>query len=226
MEHAVRELYVDSVEFRYQYDKQLFSGVYFSLKIGDVAGLLGRNGCGKTTLMKIIFGSLRAKFAYIRVNGKKVNCALRTKEVSYLPQDSFLPTSYTVRQMIEYLISQAANRDKIMKVDLIQPILDTRIANISGGELRLLEVLLIMEMPASFVLLDEPFSGLTPIIVETIQQIILEKSQSKGILISDHQYLNVLDVCNQLYLLENGGCRKINNKQELETFYVPDHTFD
>ncbi len=226
MDKGLRELHVDSVEFSYHYDKKVLSGAYLCLKIGDVVGLLGRNGCGKSTLMKIIFGTLKAKYAYIRVNGKKVKSAYLTKEVCFLPQESFLPTHYTVRRVIMLLINDSSSKDKIMGDDIIKPILDHKIAIISGGELRLLEILLLMEFPASFVMLDEPFTGLSPIIIERIQQIIVEKSKTKGILLSDHDYRHVLDVCNQLYLLENGGCRKIKNKQDLEMFYVPDHTFD
>jgi ABC-type multidrug transport system ATPase subunit len=71
MELKDKELFVDSVQFSYTSDKQLLTGGYLVLKVGDVIGLLGRNGTGKTTLMKIIFGALKAQNAYIRVNGKK-----------------------------------------------------------------------------------------------------------------------------------------------------------
>jgi ABC-type polysaccharide/polyol phosphate transport system ATPase subunit len=61
---------------------------------------------------------------------------------------------------------------------------------------------------------------------EKIQEVIVSKSKEKGFLISDHDYMNVLDISNQLMLLENGGCRKINRREELEQFYVPIGTFD
>src|SRR5690606_7893876 len=87
---ALVRFFVDSVQFSYTSNNQLLTGGYLGLKVGDIIGLLGRNGTGKTTLMKIIFGSLRAQNAYIRVNGKKVSQAFPTREVCYLPQDSFL----------------------------------------------------------------------------------------------------------------------------------------
>jgi ABC-type multidrug transport system ATPase subunit len=176
--------------------------------------------------MKIIFGALKAQNAYIRVNGKKVRTAFSTREVCYLPQDSFLPTAFTVKKSIEFMLS---NKERVRKVEedvIIKTILNTKIADISGGELRYLEIILLIEQEATFILLDEPFSGLSPLLKEKIQEVIVSKSKEKGFLISDHDYMNVLDISNQLMLLENGGCRKINRREELEQFYVPIGTFD
>lgn len=221
-----RELFVDSVQFSYTSDQQLLTGGYLVLRVGDIIGLLGRNGTGKTTLMKIIFGAQKAQNAYIRVNGKKVRTAFSTKEVCYLPQDSFLPTSFTVKKSIAFMLTDPLSIERIESDEIIQPILDNKIAVISGGELRYLEILLLIEQPATFILLDEPFSGISPILKEKVQSAILNKSKEKGFLISDHDYVNVLDISSQIMLLDNGGCRKINKKEELEQFYVPIGTFD
>ncbi len=221
-----KELFVDSVQFSYTSNNQLLTGGYLGLKVGDIIGLLGRNGTGKTTLMKIIFGSLRAQNAYIRVNGKKVSQAFPTREVCYLPQDSFLPTSFRVKNAISFMLSDQESRTIVESDELIKPILDNKIAELAGGELRYLEIMLLVEQKATFLLLDEPFSGISPILKEKIQALLVEKSKVKGFLISDHDYMNVLDVATQLLLLENGGCRKINRKEELEQFYVPLGTFD
>ncbi|MCT1533156.1 ATP-binding cassette domain-containing protein [Sphingobacterium daejeonense] len=226
MELKDKELFVDSVQFSYTSDKLLLTGGYLVLKVGDVIGLLGRNGTGKTTLMKIIFGALKAQNAYIRVNGKKVRTAFSTREVCYLPQDSFLPTAFTVKKSIEFMLSNKERIRKVEEDEIIKTILNTKIADISGGELRYLEIILLIEQEATFILLDEPFSGLSPLLKEKIQEVIVSKSKEKGFLISDHDYMNVLDISNQLMLLENGGCRKINRREELEQFYVPIGTFD
>jgi ABC-type lipopolysaccharide export system ATPase subunit len=157
---------------------------------------------------------------------KKVRTAFSTREVCYLPQDSFLPTAFTVKKSIEFMLS---NKERVRKVEedvIIKTILNTKIADISGGELRYLEIILLIEQEATFILLDEPFSGLSPLLKEKIQEVIVSKSKEKGFLISDHDYMNVLDISNQLMLLENGGCRKINRREELEQFYVPIGTFD
>lgn len=226
MDTKDKELFVDSVQFSYTDNNQLLTGGYLGLKVGDIIGLLGRNGTGKSTLMKIIFGSLRAHNAYIRVNGHKVSQAFPTREVCYLPQDSFLPTSFRVKKAIEFMLSDKESRAKVESDELIMPILNNKIADLAGGELRYLEIMLLIEQKATFVLLDEPFSGISPILKEKIQEVLVEKSKIKGLLISDHDYMNVLDIATELLLLENGGCRKINRKEELEQFYVPLGTFD
>lgn len=226
MDLADKELFVDSVQFSYKSDRPLLTGGYLVLKVGDIIGLLGRNGSGKSTFMRIIFGDLRAQYAYIRLNGKKIRKAFPSKDVCYLPQDSFLPTNFTVKKSIEFMLSDSQRISNLERDEVIFRILGNKVAELAGGELRYLEIMLLMEQDATFILLDEPFTGLSPILKEKIQALIIEKSRIKGILVSDHDYMNVLDISNQLLLLENGGCRKINKKEELEQFYVPIGTFD
>lgn len=124
------------------------------------------------------------------------------------------------------MLSDSQRISNLERDEVIFRILGNKIAELAGGELRYLEIMLLMEQDATFILLDEPFTGLSPILKEKIQALIIEKSRIKGILVSDHDYMNVLDISNQLLLLENGGCRKINKKEELEQFYVPIGTFD
>ena len=225
MELIKKELHVDSVQFRYPGKEDLLTGGFLTLKVGDIAGLLGRNGTGKTTFMKIIFGALSAQHAYIRINGRKVREGFSSKEICYLPQNSFLPTAFTVIKSIRFMLSDENSIAKITADEIIQQILNNKIADISTGERRYLEILLLIEQPASFILLDEPFSGISPILKERVKQIILSKISCKGFLISDHDYMNVLEICSKSMLLENGACRMISNKQELELFYVPEGTF-
>lgn len=223
---AEKELFVDSVEFCYSGQRSLLTGGYLVLKVGQVLGFLGRNGTGKSTFMKIVFGSLKAQFAYIRVNGVKVNCAFATKEVCLLPQDSFLPTAKKVKTMINFMLKDEAIREEIYNDEIIKPILNNKVAELSAGELRYLEILLLLNQKATFILLDEPFTGISPVLKEKIQEHIRRLKDRKGIMVSDHDYMNVLEVSDQLLLLENGACRKIEKKEDLELFYLPEGTFD
>lgn len=225
MDFFDKELQVDSVQFHYPGKDDLLTGGFLRLKVGEITGLLGRNGTGKTTFMKIVFGALSAQHAYIRINGKKFRKAFSSKEVCYLPQDSFLPTAFTVIKAIRFMLSDENSRERVTSDEIIQKILNNKIADISTGERRYLEILLLIEQPASFILLDEPFSGISPILKERVQHLILSKSAKKGFLISDHDYLNVLEICHKIMLLENGGCRMISKKEDLELFYVPEGTF-
>ncbi|MVZ64241.1 ATP-binding cassette domain-containing protein [Sphingobacterium sp. DK4209] len=222
----LKELFADSIEFEYHYNQRLINGGVLILRPGKITGLLGRNGCGKSTLMKIIFGTVRPAHAFIRVNGKRVNKAYLTTEVCYLPQDTFLPTWLTVDRVINMMIDQKESLQAIQSNPLIQPHLKDSIADLSGGELRYLEILLILHRPATFILLDEPFTGLSPLLKDMVQELILSFKAKKGILISDHDYHNVLAISDELFLMQNGACRILNDKRELELFYVPEGTFD
>ncbi len=220
------ELYADSIEFSYNSNYQLLSGVYLSCKVGEVVALLGRNGCGKTTLMKIIFGALRAKNAYIKLDGVRMEAVFKTNKVCYLPQQHYLPTYISVRNAIKLMIASAETVESIQKDEVIAKVLHQKVAELSVGEQRYLELLLLIHQPATYYLLDEPFSGVSPYLKERIQEVILQYKHCKGFVISDHHYNSVLDISTRILLLQNGGCRSIENKKDLEYFYVPEGTFD
>ncbi|MGJ1385635.1 ATP-binding cassette domain-containing protein [Sphingobacterium spiritivorum] len=221
-----KELHVDSVQFSYTASQQLLTGAYLKCRIGDVIGLLGRNGCGKSTFLKIIFGTLKAHNSYILLNGKKVEKTYLTQKIGYLSQDSFLPSNQKVSSLIKLLVQDQLFRNTLLNNMKIRELKDKKVYQLSGGELRYLEICLLIYQPMDFLLLDEPFTGIEPIYVEEIKQLIILFKEKKGFVISDHNYRSVLDITTQIILLQNGGCRQINNKRELEFFYLPDGTFD
>ncbi|HLW07948.1 MAG TPA: ATP-binding cassette domain-containing protein [Marinilabiliaceae bacterium] len=222
----IKELYSDSVQFSYESSQQLLTGAYLRCPVGEVVGLLGRNGCGKSTFLKILFGVLKAKNSYILINNKKTEKAYLTNKIGYLPQDSFLPTHEKVDYLIRLLIKDQQVRNILSYDARIKTISDKKIYQLSGGELRYLEICLLMHQPTDFVLLDEPFTGLEPLYMEQIATLILRFKTKKGIVLSDHNYQNVLDIATQILLLHNGTCRLIKNKKELEFFYAPEGIFD
>ncbi|RZF62593.1 ATP-binding cassette domain-containing protein [Sphingobacterium corticibacterium] len=222
----VKELYIDSVEFSYVNNRPILTGAYLKCRTGDIIGLLGRNGCGKSTLMRIIFGTLKAQHSYILLNGKKIEKPYLTSKIGYLPQHSFLPTHERVSYLIWLLVKSATLRQRLLDDNRIQTLKDKKVYQLSGGELRYLEICLLIYQPTDFLLLDEPFTGLEPVYVQYITDLIIHFKDEKGFVISDHNYRNVLDIATQTILLQNGGCRQIQDKKELEFFYVPDGTFD
>ncbi|ERJ59738.1 ATP-binding cassette domain-containing protein [Sphingobacterium paucimobilis] len=222
----MKELYADSIAFSYRNQYSLLSGVFINCKPGEVVALLGRNGCGKSTLLKILFGIQKPKNGLIRLDGKRIRYPYLSKEVCYLPQHRFLPTSKTVVQMISFMLKDGNEKEQIMSDPILQKVLSQKIADLSVGEQRYLELLLLLGQKATYYLLDEPFSGVAPYLKERIQQLILRYSHAKGFVISDHHYNSVLDISNRILLLQNGGCRQIENKRDLESFYVPEGTFD
>jgi ABC-type lipopolysaccharide export system ATPase subunit len=104
---------------------------------------------------------------------------------------------------------------------MIQSIRDKKIYHLSSGELRYLEIKLILFNPSKFVLLDEPYNGLSPIMVDKVNQLINDNSCRKGIVITDHNYENVIKVSNKLMLMVDGNLHHLKDKNELvEKGYV------
>lgn len=227
MDSLERQLYVDSVEFSYNAHVPVLTGVHIQCEIGEIVGLLGRNGCGKSTLMKIIFGLVNPKNAFIRINNKRYKKGYLSKNICYLPQHNFLPNYLTISAVIRLMVKDLTKQNALLEQDeIISKIRHQKVADLSGGEKRYVELMLLLQQDADFYLLDEPFSGVSPYVQAQIQQVILANSNDKGFIISDHHYHTVLGIATRLVLLQNGGCRKIESKKDLEMFYVPEGTFD
>ncbi|MCD0490059.1 ATP-binding cassette domain-containing protein [Pedobacter sp. MC2016-14] len=219
--HGMNELNVDSV--RKEIDgRQILNDIFISCSPGQIVGLLGRNGSGKSTLLKIIFGSLAADNKFIRIDGKKINSISDHKGfLGYLPQDSFLPDHIKIKNIIACSCSKE-HADVIMDYDLIKPILQQKPKQLSGGERRVLEILLMIHSNAKYLLFDEPFNGISPIYVELIQEIIKKHSVRKGFIITDHDYRNVLAISSKVILLDNGNTKLIKNfSQLIDLGYLP-----
>jgi ABC-type lipopolysaccharide export system ATPase subunit len=216
-------LEVDSIRKAFG-DKQVLTDIALKCKSGDIIGLLGRNGSGKSTLLKIIFGTLFTDYKFIRINDEILDHPFKTKNIiSYLNQDNFLPKNITVKQVVE-IYSDDLEQKEFLDDEVLSKVLDTKIRNLSGGESRYLEVKLLLTLDSLFVLLDEPFNGISPLHIEKVKNMILDKSVEKGIILTDHDYRNVLDVANKFYLLFDGGLKPIKTKQDLIDWgYVPDN---
>jgi ABC-type lipopolysaccharide export system ATPase subunit len=207
-------LEVDSIQKQYD-GKSIISDAYLKCETADVIGILGRNGSGKSTLLKIIFGIVTADFKFVRVDGAvKSKTSDLLNEISYLPQENFIPNLFSVKKTI--LLSIA--KDKLQEFcadEMIQTVLNKKIKHLSGGELRYLEIKLILNKSSNFVLLDEPYNGLSPIMIERINELITKMSSTKGIIITDHNYENVIKVSTKLALMKEGKMYHLKNKNEL-----------
>lgn len=218
-------LEVDSIRKSFG-KKQVLTDISLKCQPGDIIGLLGRNGTGKSTLLKIIFGTLYTDYKFIRINDELLDQPFKSKsKIAYLPQDNFLPKNISVKKVVE-LYSDDFNQIKFLEDEILSKVIGTKIGNLSGGEARYLEVKLLLNLDSIFVLLDEPFNGISPLHIELIKAMILNKSSQKGIILTDHDYRNVLDVANKYYLLFDGGLKPVNTKQDLIDWgYVPERHF-
>jgi lipopolysaccharide export system ATP-binding protein len=219
-------LEVDSIRKSFG-DKQVLTDIALKCNPGEIIGLLGRNGTGKSTLMKIIFGTLFTDHKFIRINDEILNKSFKSKNfIAYLPQDNFLPKNITVKKVLE-IYSGDLDQKRFLEDEVLSKVAATRIGNLSGGESRYLEVKLLLNLQSFFVLLDEPFNGISPLHVELIKTMILKKSSQKGIILTDHDYRNVLEVANKFYLLFDGGLKSVKTEQDLIDWgYVPEYNYN
>jgi len=203
---------IDSIRKHYG-DRQILSDIYLKLKTGDICALMGRNGSGKSTLLKIIFGSLHADSKFIRINDEVLQKPYKRSEyIAYLPSFHFLPSDLKVGKVLKmYHISEELFDETVFKL------MDKRISSLSSGEQRYIELFLILNKESHFILLDEPFNFLSPLMGEHVEKMILQKSKYSGIIIADHQYRNVLKVANRILLLKDGYLQELDSTEELKT---------
>ncbi len=199
-------LEVDSVRLNFG-ERALLHGAYVRINEGEIVGLLGRNGTGKSTLLAVMYGIQAAQDACVRLNGTYIPKLYQLHgQVGYLPQQSFIPPFLRVRQAFAlYQTDVSAVRAYFPGIDEWLPY---RFGELPPGRRRLLETLTITGSPASFLLLDEPFHSLSQLEVETLANWLVASKQNKGLLITDHAYRTVLDLSDRVYLLTGQGQTK------------------
>lgn len=219
-------LHIDSVTKTYNH-KVILSDIYMSCKTGEIKALIGRNGSGKSTLLKIVFGSVNPESKFVRIGSKVINNISDTRHlINYLPQDNFLPNNISVKALINLFLPKE-NRKIVLKNEYVKPLLNKKNRDLSGGEKRIIEILLIIHSNAKFVLLDEPFNGLSPIAREYIMKYIKTIKSSKGYVITDHDYENIMSVADSIMYLQNGFLKEISDKSELvELGYMTKTTYN
>ncbi|MDR2038088.1 MAG: ATP-binding cassette domain-containing protein [Bacteroidales bacterium] len=207
-------LHVDSILKSYG-SRQILTDVFLTCNKGEIIGLLGRNGSGKSTLLKIIFGSLSAQNNYVRVGDRTLNTLSERKYlIRYLPQNSFLPGHIRLKKAIS-LFCDTHNAEKVRNHHLIYHLMEQKCKDLSGGEKRVAEILMVIYSEAGYIMIDEPFNGVAPVYKEEIKKLIREESEKKGFIITDHDYRNILDISTKILLIHDGGIKTIKEKEEL-----------
>ncbi len=215
-----RCLEADSIELAYG-ERKILQSIYLKIPFGEITAILGRNGCGKSSLLQIIFGTLTPVFKSVRWDKHYVECPYRERKlVRYLPQHPLTSPSMRVHKVFEWY---GATVDIALE-EKWQGIKYKHFGDLSGGERRFWETLLILYSPVQYILLDEPFSHLSPLYVEQLKVLITAQKSQKGILITDHLYREVLDIADQTYLLQNGTTYLLTDPvQELiDRGYIPE----
>jgi lipopolysaccharide export system ATP-binding protein len=195
---------------------------------GEVVGLLGPNGAGKTTSFYIIVGLITADSGKVKMDGKdlthmpmykRANCG-----ISYLPQEASVFRKLSVEENLMAILQtrRMSGRERREKMDRLvdqlglETVRRSKGYQLSGGERRRVEIARSLAIDPSFLLLDEPFSGIDPIQVLELQRIIFElKEAGIGILVTDHNVRETLMVVDRAYIISNGKIFRHGTPEEL-----------
>ena len=207
---------LDNVELYFK-NKRILNGIYLKAETGKVTAILGRNGCGKSSLLNIAFGNLKPKYMLVRLNNKPLLKPLyKTGLTKYLPQYNFIPNGMKILRIFELFDLEWSLF--IEKFDGFSNYEYSKFKILSGGERRLIETYIILKTKSKIVILDEPFSHLAPLHIEKVKQLISEEKKNKIVIISDHMYRHIIDSSDDIYLLQNGTTKKIGQITELEDY--------
>lgn len=199
-------------------NREVVRDVSITIEQGEIVGLLGPNGAGKTTCFYMIVGLVKADAGEVYI-GDQVLTSLPIHQrasfgLSYLPQDSSIFRTLSVENNILAILEtrkdlSSAERQKKLELLLeelnIQHIRHNKGMSLSGGERRRAEIARTLATDPKFILLDEPFAGVDPISVSDIKRIIQHlKSRNIGILLTDHNVRETLDICEKAYIVNEG----------------------
>ncbi len=207
---------IDNVELYFK-NKRILNGIYLKAETDQVTAILGRNGCGKSCLLDIAFGTLNPKYKSVRRNGKPLLKPLYQNQLAaYLPQYNFIPSG--MRLAFVFKLHDLSWLNFISYFEGFSKYENCKFRALSGGERRLIEIYLILKSESELVLLDEPFSHIAPLYIEAIKQLVIEEKKRKALIISDHMYEHIIAVSDRIYLLKNGTTTLINDLKALEDY--------
>lgn len=205
------------------------SDVSLSVSSGSVVGLLGPNGAGKTTSFYMIVGIISSEEGQVILDDHDLTSlpmhARARAGLGYLPQENSIFRKLTVYQNLMGVVELLPGLTKSEKEDRVNKLLEefsvSKLRNnvgmsLSGGERRRVEIARALAANPKFILLDEPFAGVDPISVGEIKEIILHlRDRGIGVLITDHNVRETLDVCEKSYIVNAGQIIAKGTAQEV-----------
>ena len=198
--------------------RKVVDGVSFHVERGEVVGLLGRNGAGKTTSFDMVLGLVtpeKGEISLLHHDLTKMAIHLRARlGIGYLPQEASIFRKLTVSENIRLVLElrNYSKRDQDKRIrELLEQFSLEYLENVvsvqlSGGERRRLELARCLAIEPHFILLDEPFTGVDPISISEIQGLIrrLRDEWNLGVLLTDHNPRATLKITDRAYLIDNG----------------------
>jgi lipopolysaccharide export system ATP-binding protein len=217
--------------------------VSLQLSAGEIVGLLGPNGAGKTTCFYMIVGLVDADAGDIRLDDRSLTSLPMHKRaqagIGYLPQEASIFRQLSVRDNLLAILETRRDLQRSQRLATAQALLDEfnvgHLADslgqsLSGGERRRVEIARALATEPTFILLDEPFAGVDPISITDIKDVIKQlKSRGIGVLITDHNVRETLDICERAYIvgeghvIASGTPTEVMADQKVRSTYLGDH---
>lgn len=211
--------------------KQILNNISLKINNKKIVGFLGPNGAGKTTFFSILAGLVPAKSGKISVQDQDVTHLPIHKRVSagigFLPQKTSIFLGLTVKQNLKvglelssrkfnHATQETAIEEMLEKFNLAH-LRNHLGASLSGGECRRVELARCLICEPKFILLDEPFAGIDPITIQATKSVLKHiHAMGTGIIISDHNTQDTLDLCDYIFLLNNGEILSEGTPEEIQ----------
>lgn len=222
--------------------RTVLKNVSLHVKKGEAVGLLGPNGAGKTTCFYCVTGLIKPDYGDIYINGEDITNLPMYKRaklgIGYLPQEASIFRSLSVEDNIKavlQVVEEDENKREIALDELLDEFSITHLRKspalaLSGGERRRLEIARALASKPDFILLDEPLAGIDPIAVNEIRTLVSQlKNRGLGVLITDHNVRETLDIIDRAYILHSGTVLmegtpdEIVNNEDVRKVYLGDN---
>ncbi len=208
--------------------KKVVDDVSVHVKKGEIVGLLGPNGAGKTTTFSLILGLIPSDGGHVHLDGEDIThlpmYARARRGLCLLPQEpsafrrlSVRDNLFSIREMSrDYGEHKSSDPDSILKELGLSRLADAKAYTLSGGERRRLEIARALVAQPEYILLDEPFTGIDPLALADLQELILSlRARGLGLLITDHSVRETLKITDRAYIIDKGKILKEGSPDEL-----------
>ena len=208
--------------------RRVVDDVCLTIEGGEVVGLLGPNGAGKTTTFYLLVGLIHPDIGVVELDGEDITAVPLYRRaragIGYLPQEPSVFRGLTVEENILAVLElqSLSRRERQQRVD---ELLDEfglgrhrqRLTpSLSGGERRRVEIARALAASPTFLLLDEPFAGIDPIMIEELQQLVCRlKERGLGVLITDHRVRETLEITDRAYIIHQGRILESGTPRQL-----------
>lgn len=217
--------------------RRVVQDISLNISQGEIVGLLGPNGAGKTTSFYMIVGLIQADAGHVTIDDNDLSNApmhVRARAgIGYLPQEASIFRKLTVTDNILAILETRKDLNRQQRLDRMEQLLaefsiehirNNRGMSLSGGERRRVEIARALATEPAFILLDEPFAGVDPISVNEIKGIVRQlRSRNIGVLITDHNVRETLDICDNAYIVGEG---KIIAEGDADSILANQHVRD